>query len=584
MERTPLRYLAWLVGVIGLGVLALMPLGNIAAVVFVIATMLGAVPLIAQAGRAVSERRPDVSLAALSAAAIWLALGQTMLAWAAILVGLGVTLAAAAVRHALRARLGRAMELQPPVVRVVRTSREELVAYGAVHPGDRVVVQQGERVPVDGELISATAKVRAAFGEREERLAAGDTVTSGDVAMTQLVVEARHVGREATWSIVATLIDRLAATLPRGLMQLERGLLLVQGVWIALTLIVVAFVGRTTDDRVLLAWLCVGGAWWLGSLVARGVLAAWTVRLLRRGLLPKTWSVVERTRRLGAVVFHKTGTLAAGTPMLVDVKPATDAVARDDLLRLVAALERDIDHPIAHSIRRAAVAGRLSPPHAADVVLHPSAGVTGTISGERFMVGTEHFVASHQAELPPELARFAARHREQGATIVFVAKPGKTLGLLVFAEVPRPSASALIRDLKLVGLTPMLISGDEALPTRAAAAAAGIAADEVFAPLAPTAKAALVREHRVQGVVVVADPTADRVTLAEASLGIGFLGSGPKLTDPSSQVLIRSDDLSLVGEFLGYVRRVRLLPWFALAGDAAVVAALTTGVLLARSL
>jgi len=576
------RYLVWLVGLTLLGSAAVLPLGSATHVVPALAALLGALPLGALTARALAERRPDVSIAALAAAAAWLLLGQWTLAWLVVVAGVATAALAAAVRTALRHRVSSAIDAQPPLVRVVRSTREELVAYGAVHPGDRIVVRSGERIPVDGELITERAKLRAAFGGRDVRAAAGDRLTSGDVALTPLVLEARAVGREATWSVIATALQRLSSDLPGSTRSFEKTLLWVQLAWTVVALGVVVAVGRDVGDRSMLVWLLVAGAWWLGPLLARGALGFWTVGLTVRGLIIKTWNVVEKSRRIRAAVVHKTGTLAAGTPTLLEVRTVQDGVTRNDLLRTASALEGDIDHPIARTIRRAAAATKLVPPDVTEAHLMPSAGVVGVIAGERVSVGSAQAAASVDAAVPADLATFAEKHEAQGGTIVYLARQGSVLGAFVLADVPRPTAAPLVQRLQRRGVTVTLVSGDGRAPARVAAAAAGIDAAQVFAPVGTDEKAAIVRERRGDGVVVVADPTTDRRTLAEATVGVGFLGAGPALTDPSSQVLIRSDDLLLVDELLAYTKRVRLLPWAAAGLDVAAAVVGTAAVLLAR--
>jgi cation transport ATPase len=437
--------------------------------------------------------------------------------WFVVLAGLAIAAIAAMVRAMLRQRVGVAIDAQPPLVRVVRSTREELVAYGAVHPGDRIIVHAGERIPVDGELITERAKLRAAFGGRDVRAAAGDRLTSGDIAATSLVLEARAVGREATWSVVATALQRLSSDLPSSTRTFERTLLWVQIAWTVVALGVVVAVGRDAVDRSALVWLLVAGAWWLGPLLARGALGAWTVGLIVRGIIIKSWNVVEKSRRIRSAVVHKTGTLAAGTPMLLEVRTVQDGVTRNDLLRMASALEGDIDHPIARTIRRAAAATKLTPPDVSEAHLMPSAGVVGVIAGERVSVGSSQAAAAVDAAVPPDLATFADKHEAQGDDRVRLAAGERTRRARASGR--RPTAAPFVQRLQRRGITVTLVSGDGRSPARVAAAAAGIDVAQVFAPVGTDEKAAIVRERRSDGVVVVADPTTDRRTLAEATVG-----------------------------------------------------------------
>ncbi|MFO0702827.1 MAG: HAD family hydrolase, partial [Candidatus Andersenbacteria bacterium] len=398
----------------------------------------------------------------------------------------------------------------------------------------------------------------------------------------RLVVEARFVGREATWSVLAATIERLATALPPALRKVERAFLWVQLGWIIFALLALVLLGGTGAERSSLVWLVLAGAWWLGPLLARGALAATTVRELRRGLVPTSWSIAERSRRLSLAVLDKTGTLTAGTPTLVDVRTIDDRLNRDDVLRLAAALERPIDHPIARALRRAATEARLTPPGATDVRLVASRGVTGNVAGERFALGTVQHVADLAPTVPEQLAQFVERQEQQGATVLLLAGQGEVLAALSLSDVPRPTAATLVQRLSARKIETHVVSGDTQHAVHALSDAVGVTREHAQPRLGASGKEAHVREHHDRRVLFVGDPVADRGALAQATLGVAFRGRGPALTDPAMQALVRSDDLTLVDELLTYAARLRVLPLLAMLGDIVIVAALTAAVLVTR--
>ncbi len=274
-----------------------------------------------------------------------------------------------------------------------------------------------------------------------------------------------------------------------------------------------------------------------------------TGRGAQLGILIKGPEVLESTRRVDTIVLDKTGTVTTGRMTLA----ATLAAAGEDdneLLTLTAAVEAASEHPIAQAIAKAGADRAPLPPVTGFKNLE-GLGVTGTVDGRQVLVGRPQLLREHGYTLPADLEQALKAAQQSGQTAVVAGWDGQARGILAVADAIKPTSREAITGLRRLGLTPVLLTGDNETVARAVAADVGI--DEVIADVLPAGKVDVVKRLQDQGKVVAmaGDGVNDAVALAQADLGLA-MGTG-------TDVAIEASDLTLVrGDLLAAVDAIRL--------------------------
>jgi Cu+-exporting ATPase len=281
-----------------------------------------------------------------------------------------------------------------------------------------------------------------------------------------------------------------------------------------------------------------------------------TGRGAQLGLLIKGPEVLESTRRVDTVVLDKTGTVTTGRMSLLEVLPAAGEQGTE-VLRLAGALEDASEHPIARAIAAAAHQHAAPLPALEDFTNIEGLGVQGVINGggrsRVILVGTSRLFAERAQTVPAQLQREMAAAETSGKTAVLVGWNGVVRGLLVVADTVRPTSAEAVRQLRELGLRPMLLTGDNEAVALAVARQVGIEKGDVMAEVLPAEKVDVIKRLQGQGKVVamVGDGVNDAPALAQADLGLA-MGAG-------TDVAIEASDLTLVrGDLRSAVDAIRL--------------------------
>ncbi|AZQ72682.1 copper-translocating P-type ATPase [Streptomyces luteoverticillatus] len=456
------------------------------------------------------------------------------------------------------AALRALLELGAKDVTVLRDGREVRVPTAELAVGDRFVVRPGEKIATDGTVVEGGSAVDASMLTGESvpvDVTAGDTVTGATVNVSgRLVVEATRVGADTQLSRMARLVEDAQ----NGKAAVQRLADRISGVFVPVVLLIAL--------GTLLTWLFVTGDATAAFTAAVAVLIiacpcalglatptalmVGTGRGAQLGILIKGPEVLESTRRVDTVVLDKTGTVTTGRMTLQDVVTAP-GVTEHDLLRLAGALEHASEHPIARAIADGAAArtGTLPVPESFENVA--GLGVQGVVEGHAVLVGRETLLAEWVIELPAELAAAKASAEAEGRTAVAVAWDGEARGVLTVADAVKDTSAQAIAELRRLGLTPVLLTGDNKAVAEAVAREVGI--DEVIAEVLPQDKVDVVKRLQGEGrsVAMVGDGVNDAAALATADLGLA-MGTG---TDAA----IEAGDLTLVrGDLLVAADAIRL--------------------------
>ncbi|WP_222269729.1 heavy metal translocating P-type ATPase [Modestobacter marinus] len=456
------------------------------------------------------------------------------------------------------AALRALLELGAKEVSVLRGGREQRIGVDQLTVGDLFVVRPGEKIATDGVVTEGASAVDASMLTGESvpvEVGPGDTVTGATVnAGGRLVVRATRIGADTQLAQMARLVedaqngkaavqrlaDRLSGVFVPIVIALAVGTL---GFWLG------AGAGAGAAFTAAVAVLIIACPCALG-LATPTALMVGTGRGAQLGILIKGPEVLENTRRVTHVLLDKTGTVTTGRMTLLDVIPAAGEDRRQ-VLRLAGALENASEHPIAAAIATGAAEAVGDLPPAEEFTNVEGLGVQGIVAGHAVTVGRTRLLQEWAVHLGPELEAAKAAAEAEGKTAVAVAWDGTARGVLVVADAIKDTSAEAIAQLRDLGLTPILLTGDNETVARSVATAVGI--DEVIAEVLPADKVAVVRRLQGEGKVVamVGDGVNDAAALAQADLGLA-MGTG-------TDVAIEASDLTLVrGDLRAAADAIRL--------------------------
>ena len=450
--------------------------------------------------------------------------------------------------NAIRALL----DLAPPMALVLRDGEPVEVPTAEVVVGDLLLIRPGSKVPVDAEVVEGSSEVDESTVTGESlpvHKGPGDALVGATINKNgTLRARATAVGSDTALAQIVSLVQQAQNSKAPAQRLADRAafwLVLVALSAGALTFLIWAgIVGRDVKDSLLFAITVIvitcpdalGLATPTAIMVGSGLGA-------QRGILFKSAIALEQAAGLDTVVFDKTGTLTRGEPEVVSVATADD-VAEDELLRLVAAVERDSEHPLAEAIVNAANARGLDPPPVTGFEAIPGEGVVAAVEGQRLVVGNARLLAREGISLDGLSAR-AAEIAGQGRTTVQVALAGRAAGVIAIADAVRDTSADAVAALRELGVRAVMLTGDAQATAQRVASEIGV--DEVIAEVLPADKAGKVAELQAQGrkVAMVGDGVNDAPALAQADVGIA-IGTGTDVAvETADVVLMRSDPLDV---------------------------------------
>ncbi|HJB11200.1 MAG TPA: heavy metal translocating P-type ATPase [Candidatus Brachybacterium merdavium] len=456
------------------------------------------------------------------------------------------------------AALRALLELGAKEVSVLRGGREQKIAIEDLAVGDEFIVRPGEKIATDGTVVSGTSAVDASMLTGESvpvEVGEGDAVTGATVnAGGRLLVRTTRVGSDTQLAQMAKLVEDAQT----GKAEVQRLADRISGIFvpIAIAVAVVALGGWLGAGfpveaafTAAVAVLVIACPCALGLATPTALLVG-TGRGAQMGVLIKGPEVLESTRKVDTVVLDKTGTVTTGKMTLVDVV-TDEGTDRTELLRIAGAVEDSSEHPIAQAIAKSATQEVGELPTLSDFANVEGKGVRGTVEGRTVVVGRESLLAETQMTLRPEIAAAKVDAEEQGKTVVAIGWDGIARGILIVADTVKPTSAEAVAAMKGLGLTPVLLTGDNEAVARQIATEVGI--DEVIAEVLPAQKVDVVSRLQAEGrtVAMVGDGINDAPALAQADLGLA-MGTG-------TDVAIEASDITLVrGDLRSAVDAIRL--------------------------
>ena len=498
---------------------------------FILATLIGLAPVARRAFAAARMGQPFTieMLMTIAAAGALVIDAAEEAALVVFLFAVGEVLEGVAANRA-RASIRALSDLVPKTALLEVNGTTRQVAAASLQVGQVVLVRPGDRIPADGEILEGTSGVDESpvTGESVPKTKGpGEPVFAGSInAEATLRLRVTRAAEDNTIARIIRLVEEAEsarAPTERFIDRFSRVYMpAVVGVALLVVLVPPLAFGQDWGTWIYrgLALLLIGCPCALVISVPASIASALSSGA-RRGLLMKGGAVIEATAKISRVAYDKTGTLTVGRPQVTDVVPlSADA---SELLAVAAAVEAGSSHPLAEAISARAEAEGVQPLPSSGGKALPGKGVEALVAGERAWVGSPRFAAAEMGVLDSEGIRRATALEEEGKTVVVVFRPRHALGLLTLRDEPRADARKGIRQLKDLGVTSVMLTGDNA---RTAAAIAGSLGMEHRAELMPDDKVAEVRAMaEAGGVMMVGDGINDAPALATASVGVA-MGSG----------------------------------------------------------
>jgi P-type Cu+ transporter len=453
--------------------------------------------------------------------------------------------------------------LRPASARVIRGEAELDVPVETLQSGEEIIVRPGERLPVDGVVSHGTSAVDESMLTGESVAVAkgvGDPVIGGTINRTGAFrYRATTLGSDSVLARLVTLMREAQGTRApiQRIADRVSAIFVPVVISIAIATFVVWFVATDSASLVrafaaMVSVLIIACPCAMGLAVPTAVMVA-TGRGAQLGMLIKGGEALERASAVDTVILDKTGTVTEGRPGVADMRVVGSMRQENEVLAIVASVERLSEHPLGRAIVESAAARglALAAPEAFESVT--GRGVTALVGGSMVVVGNDALMRDYAIDVDP-LAADAERYAADGETIVYVAIDGALAGMLAVADPIKPTSPEAVRGLRDMGIDVVMLTGDNERTARAIARRAGI--DRVVAGVLPDGKVAEVKRLQAGGHVVamVGDGVNDAPALAQADVGIA-IGSGTDIAIEASAVTLMRNDLRAVPEAIALARR-----------------------------
>ncbi|PYT21965.1 MAG: hypothetical protein DMG57_36920 [Acidobacteria bacterium] len=457
--------------------------------------------------------------------------------------------------NAIRELLG----LAPNTARMVRDDGSEAdIPLAQVHPGDRLRVRPGEKVPVDGTVLEGSGIVDESMLTGEAipvEKAPGTKVTGGTVnSAGSFVIRAERVGSD---TLLAQIV-RMVSDAQRSRAPIQRLADAVSAYFVPIVILIalvtfVLWAMLGPEPRMAFALVNAVAVLIIACPCALGLATPMSVmvgtgRGATTGVLIRNAEALELLEKVDTLVLDKTGTLTEGKPRLVSAIPAP-GVSEQDLVRFAASIERASEHPLALAVIAAAEERRVMIPPAERFQSHTGKGVTGTVEGRAVAVGSPALLEEIRI-VPGDLEQHAERLRAEGQTVIFMAIDGRA-GILGIADPIKPSSAPAIEFFHRDGVRVVMLTGDNRTTSETVARKLGI--DEIEAEVLPGQKVEVVKRLQSEGriVAMAGDGINDAPALAQAHVGIA-MGTGTDIAMESAGVTL------VLGDLGGIVRARKL--------------------------
>ncbi len=451
---------------------------------------------------------------------------------------------------------------QPKFATVVRDGKDFQIGIHEVRSGDRILVRPGEKIPVDGIILRGSSSIDESMmtgeSEKVKKTEGSDIIGSTVNGSGSFEYRATRVGKDTVLQQIIRLVERaqsskapiarLADVISGYFVQ---GVILISIITFAVWYIFgpepkLTYALLTFVSVLIIACPCA-----LGLATPTAILVG-TGRASELGIIIKNGEALENAHKLTTLVLDKTGTITSGIPQVSEII-SFNGLARDEVLRLAASVERNSKHPIAKAILDSAAQLNLSLSESTDFNLSEGSGISAMMSGVRIYAGNKIFLEQNDIPLVGE----AEKYTDQlgiGKSPVFIARGKELIGTIIISSALKPYAKDAIASFIQLGMEVIMMTGDNELAARAIAKEVGI--EKVLAGVLPYQKAEKVRALQAEGkfVGMVGDGINDAPALAQANVGFA-IGSGTDVAIEAADITLLRDDLRAVSDAIRLSKR-----------------------------
>ncbi|MBU2213032.1 heavy metal translocating P-type ATPase, partial [Patescibacteria group bacterium] len=445
--------------------------------------------------------------------------------------------------------------LQAKTARVIRDGKEEDIPIEQVKTSDHLLVRPGENIPVDGEIVDGSSSIDESMVTGESMPVSkkvGDTVIGATINSTgSFTMKATKIGKDTVLAHIIDIVKKAQASKA----PIQRLADKVSSVFVPIVIVIAIIT--------FIAWLALGGGMiaFTDALVAAvsvliiacpcalGIATPTAVMVgtgkgATNGILIKDASALENAHKVTAVVFDKTGTLTEGKPRVTDIVMG-EGFTEENVMPLVLSIEKQSEHPLAQAIIQDLQGKGIQEHDAKDFQAHRGKGVSATVNSKSVFVGTQRFLSEQNVTRCAELDDKAKELEQAGKTVVFVATEGKPSAIIAIADTLKENAVETVKQLKDLGIEPVMITGDNEDTAKAIALQVGI--DRVFARVLPEEKAQKIKELQSEGKIVAmaGDGINDAPALVQADIGVA-MGSGTDVAMESAGMTLLKGDISKI--------------------------------------
>ena len=442
------------------------------------------------------------------------------------------------------------VEIAPDTARVKVGDKEEIRNVDEVNIGDIVIVKPGDKVPLDGEVISGSSSVNQASitGESVPVLKeVGDNVFSGTVNEEgYLEIKVTTAAKDSVISKIVTLVKRSqlnrseTETLVERIAKYYTPIMMIGAVCVAF--IPPLLFGQDLIDWVYKALSLLVISCPCAFLISTpvGMVSAIT-SATRNGVIIKGSTYVEEMRNIKAVIFDKTGTLTEGKLKLSQVNNLDENYSEEDIVKIAASLENQSSHPIAKAVVEYADENNIIFDFIEDFRNVPGKGIVATINGEQYYAANEALIEGSSFDISQDEIN---RYYSEGKTLIFVGNSKKLLGIITVSDKLRDNASEVIADLKNQGVKTFMLTGDNKGAAKSVASEIGV--DYVYSNLMPEDKLNILDtiRNKFGDVAMVGDGINDAPALARSNIGIAMGAAGSDVAIETADIALMQDDIS----------------------------------------
>ena len=433
--------------------------------------------------------------------------------------------------------------LLPDLVTVRRNGHDMPVCLDEITPGDLVLARSGERIAVDGTVITGSASVNQAAITGESlavQKEAGDQVFAGTlIEVGALEINVTKIGQETTLGQIRAMIEEAKAQKP----PIERLLNRYAKIYMPTALAAGALLWWWSGDVMRAITMLIVFCPCVIVLATPTALVASIGNAALRGSLIKKGATVEALSQVDTVIFDKTGTLTAGRPRLVQTISLT-GISEKELLEKAAIAEKFSEHPFGMATVRAASERGITIPDPEGFQALPGMGIKARVGGQDVFLGRTNTLKEEGVLISKDIEEAASHQESAGRSVILASIDGKAAGLLIFEDEIRSQSKSAVKNLHQLGLYTVIVTGDNMAVTERVADEIGI--EEIFAEKMPQEKVEIVKKLQSQGhrVAFVGEGVNDGPALAQADVGIAMGITGTDVAIETADVGLLSDDLS----------------------------------------